>query len=283
MSNIQPEEHPVKYPSKERAYAFLPQDGVPYQSAVVGVTYPSPEYSIFVDAQKSNAEILEYVVSGEGEIRVEGKWLAVTAGDVYILRSGEQKEYRSSKKNPFQKIWINYKAEYFSALADAYRIKSGVYPCAEARKVFENALSMAKANLPYTEACHVIAECVHKILRLCSDSLGNEAHSEAYRIREALHGAVFKHFDLNDLSAQLHISKSNIIRIYKQCWGTTPYDDLLGAKIEAAKALLVNTQMSSKEIAEKLCFANAYYFSSVFCERVGARPTEFRRRGREEK
>lgn len=283
MSNIQPREHPVKYPSKEKAYAFLPKDGVPYRSAVVGITYPSQEYSIFVDAEKSRAEILEYVVSGEGEICVEERWLPVKAGDVYILRSGERKEYRSSKKNPFEKIWINYEAEYFSALADAYGVRSGVYSCVEARKVFEGALSMAKVNLPYSEACHVIAECVHKILRLCSDSMGNETHSEAYRIREALHSAVFKHFDLNDLAVQLHISKSNIIRIYKQCFGTTPYEDLLSAKIEAAKALLVNTQMSSKEIAEKLCFANAHYFSSVFFERVGLRPTAFRRRGREEK
>ena len=283
MSNMQPKEHPVKYPAKEKAYVFLPRDGAPYRSAVVGITYPSQEYSIFVDAEKSRAEILEYVVSGEGEIWVGGRWLPVKAGDVYILRSGERKEYRSSKKNPFEKIWINYEAEYFSSMADAYRVKSGVYACPEARRVFENALSMAKANLPYSEACQTVAECVHKILRLCNDSLGNELHSEAYRIREALHSAVFKHFDLNDLAMQLHISKSNLIRIYKQCWGTTPYEDLLSAKIEAAKALLVNTQMSSKEIAEKLCFANAHYFSSVFCERVGVRPTVFRRRGREEK
>lgn len=46
MSNSTPISAPVKYPNKEFAAAFLAENGVPFQNAVIGITYPSPDYQI---------------------------------------------------------------------------------------------------------------------------------------------------------------------------------------------------------------------------------------------
>ena len=46
MRNISNSNYLVKYPSKEYATAFIPKNGGPFHNAVVGITYPTPDYSI---------------------------------------------------------------------------------------------------------------------------------------------------------------------------------------------------------------------------------------------
>ena len=47
--------------------------------------------------------------------------------------------------------------------------------------------------------------------------------------------------------------------------------------IEFAKKLLIDTNLSVREIALKLCFADEYYFSNIFKTKTGKTPTEYRR------
>ena len=84
---------------------------------------------------------------------------------------------------------------------------------------------------------------------------------------------------LDELSEKLHISKSNVIRIFKKRYGITPYEYLLSSKIDAAKVLLQSTQMTVREIADRLCVSDEHYFSTLFCNRVGMRPSDFRKNG----
>jgi AraC-like DNA-binding protein len=133
--------------------------------------------------------------------------------------------------------------------------------------------------LPSTELCRTVADCVHKIISLAATKRisGSVADSDEYRIREELNAALYRKLDLDELSAKLHISKSNIIRIFKKRYGITPYEYLLSAKIDAAMALLQSTQMTVKEIADRLCISDEHYFSTLFRKRVGIRPGEFRK------
>ena len=120
---------------------------------------------------------------------------------------------------------------------------------------------------------------IHKKVRAQIDANQREYYlkEQLKAIREELGAALYQKLDLNLLSEKLHISKSNIIRIFKKRYGVTPYEYLIASKIEAAKALLVNTQLPIKEIADRLCIVDEHYFSTLFCNRVGVRPSHFRK------
>ena len=89
MSKFDISEYPVKLPSKkEYAAVFITENGLPFKNALIGITYPNPDYRI--NRSSSNpVNVFEYVIEGEGEILLDGEWKTVKAGSVYLLRAGE--------------------------------------------------------------------------------------------------------------------------------------------------------------------------------------------------
>ena len=274
MSNITNERSPVKFPQKERASVFITESGIPFINALIGITLPSPDYHI-ERAQKSPVTVFEYVVEGEGKIFLNGKWETARAGDVYILRSHEGHRYRSDSQNPWKKIWINYVSDYTSPMLDAYRLKSGIYRAGSARVYFEELLSLSESGAQSSETYYAIADTVHRIIHAIA-STRDKIDSDEYKIKEALNGAVYERLNLDTLSEQLHLSKSNLIRVFKKNYGVTPYEYLLSLKISAAKLLLKDTKMTVREIADRLCISDEHYFSSLFLKKVGMRPRDYR-------
>ena len=279
MRNIKKFDFNVKYPAKEKAYVFRPENGVPFDHAIVGVTFPLEDYCINRSAHDRIVNI-EYVVSGEGEILLDGKWQTATAGDIFILREGEPHHYRSKKSNPWHKIWINYCGEYALAMMGAYRVNSGIYKAEDAIPIFEQVLELSSAAYASASTCYTLAEYVHKIIAAASMSGTKSAAGEEYRIRELLNASIYKKTNLSAVAQSLHMSKSNLIRIFKSRYGVTPYDYLIDAKLEAAKLLIVNSSLSIREISDMVCISDEHYFSTLFAKRVGMRPREYRNQSR---
>ena len=275
MSNFEKFDYILKYPEKEKAIGVVAQNESPFKSAVIGITYPSPEYKIESNTPWSCVGF-EYVLCGEGEVLINGRWETASSGSVFVLREGETHEYRASKSSPWQKIWINYSAKYIGEFLDAYGVKTGVYRTPEARSYFEKAIELADNPDSFINLCYILAECVHNITYTVSAGARNAQDGYHRRIRDALDLAIYKKVDLDNVAASLHMSKSNMIRVFKSHYGTTPYDYLLAQKIEAAKLLLRGTNMPVREIADKLCILDEHYFSSLFLKRVGLRPRDYR-------
>ena len=82
---------------------------------------------------------------------------------------------------------------------------------------------------------------------------------------------------MSELSSLIKRSESQTIRIFKDAYGITPYAYLIEKKISLAKKLLTGTNLTVKEISEKLAFADEYYFSNLFKQKVGTSPSSFRK------
>ena len=188
---------------REHAVAFIAENGVPFNNALIGITYPDPEYEIKRPASNP-ITVFEYVLEGEGEIFLNGKWLTVSAGDIYILRHGEDHHYRSSARNPWEKIWINYVADYLLAFLDAYGINSGIYRCENAKAYFLQLFELTKGESGAKNVHLTISELVHKIIHALASERLTES-SDEYRIREALNASVYEKLSLDELAAKLYI------------------------------------------------------------------------------
>ncbi len=264
---------PIKYPVKEKAVAIVNTNNKPFSNVLIGITYPFADY--FIDRGKGcTAHILEYVIEGEGEVLIDGAWKKVQQGDTYILLGGEEQKYRASKRNPYKKIWINYESEYLASFFEAYGVKSGVYRV-NTLSYFETLVQLSEGAYSDVETSIAIADCVHKIISLAATC--GTYQNEPLRIKERLDAAVYSKINLNAIAEEFHMSKSNLIRVFKKAYKQTPYEYLLSAKMETAKIFLCNTNMRITEISERLYITDQHYFSYLFTQRVGVTPTEFRR------
>lgn len=276
MSKLKSYSAKLWYPSVERATAFLPQDKIPFSQATIGVTNPDPSYAVNRN-ERSQVNVFEYVLEGEGEVLVGGECYEVGVGDCYILISGEAHEYRSNPKNPMKKIWINYHADYIPQLLSSYGIRSGVYHCDDIHYHFNRLIEISESESCPDDTNYLIAESVHGIIHEVARSITVDSDDE-YGIKRALAARVYGKLNLDELAEELHISKSQIIRSFKKMQGCTPYEYFLGLKIKTAKILLRDTKMQIREIAEKLSICDEHYFSALFHSRVGMTPRDYRKK-----
>lgn len=268
----------VKYPEREFATAIMPEDSIPFKNAAIGITYPTKDYVI--KRELSEVTVFEYVLGGEGELFINGEWKKVKAGEVYILKEGEPHHYRTSARNPWKKIWINYESSYMAKMLASYKIESGVYSAEGVRARFEALLECSRNAIVSQRLCFIIADSLHAIINEIALERVNEKN-DGRMIKESVEECVYKKLSLDALSERLNMSKSNIIRVFKKEYGVTPYEYLLSRKISAAKLLLENTSMTVKQIADRICINDEHYFSSLFLARVGMRPRDYRNKKNE--
>ena len=83
-------------------------------------------------------------------------------------------------------------------------------------------------------------------------------------------------YGVEELSEQLGVTKSHLVRTFKQELGVTPGKYLTTVRIEAVKALLLGDEYNLDMIAGLTGFSGANYLCRVFKREVGISPTAWR-------
>lgn len=83
---------------------------------------------------------------------------------------------------------------------------------------------------------------------------------------------------LTIVADQLFMNKTYLSEIFKQKVGISFTEYVTSVKMERAKIILLQSNLKSFEIAEKLGFKDCEYFSKVFKKYTGMTPTDFRKR-----
>ncbi len=81
---------------------------------------------------------------------------------------------------------------------------------------------------------------------------------------------------LDELSARTGRSKYHLSRAFRKYYHITPGAYLASVRLERAKELLENTALSVCEIGQQVGFPNSAYFATLFRQRFGCSPNEFR-------
>lgn len=74
----------------------------------------------------------------------------------------------------------------------------------------------------------------------------------------------------------LGFSYAHLCRLFRRHYGITPVDYLNALRIEQAKALLVAGKLPILEVARRVGFNHAHYFSRIFRRQTGQNPRDFR-------
>ena len=83
--------------------------------------------------------------------------------------------------------------------------------------------------------------------------------------------------DINELAQMTRWSSQHFIRVFTQFMGDTPYQFILKKKMEKAKVLITETDISMKDIAFDLGFLSYGNFCKIFKRETGKNPDEYRK------
>lgn len=84
-------------------------------------------------------------------------------------------------------------------------------------------------------------------------------------------------FTVEDMAAEVNMSRARMSVLYKKFFGEAPYDSLLRMRMERACALCCQTDQGVKEIAMFCGISDMRYFTRLFKQRFGSSPTVFRK------
>jgi AraC-like DNA-binding protein len=97
------------------------------------------------------------------------------------------------------------------------------------------------------------------------------------RIRAHMRAHLAESLSLDDLAGCVQMSKFHFARTYRALTGLTPMEDLRRLRLEAARNLLLTTDLPLKTIAPQTGLGDEYHLSHLFRRTFGIAPGELRR------
>jgi len=122
----------------------------------------------------------------------------------------------------------------------------------------------------------VLLEVVEKAL--CSRMVRGEMVSpEIAEVKKYIEIHYLQKLSLDDIAEKVGFSKYHLSRIFKQATGYTIFDYITMLRMNDAKTLLSQKNMSVKDIGTLLGYSDPNYFTCVFKKEFDISPTEFRK------
>ena len=212
---------------------------------------------------------ISYKLCGDGYFELQdGKKITVGRGDVLYIPA-----------------YTSYKVEYSSCKSIVIHIMDSSYTESEVIRTVNSAeieLSFRKIKTLFNDSAshNLIKACIYEMLdKIMKDKEMNISGSRF--------SYVFDYFDNNfsdpafsveTAGESLHLSQSSLRRAFASHLGLSPVQYLTQLRMKRAVELLMNSELSIKEIALLCGYDDEKYFSRVFKKRYGYAPSCFLRK-----
>lgn len=110
-----------------------------------------------------------------------------------------------------------------------------------------------------------------------SISVSNATKNAIRELRTEIYANVERDYTIDSLAASVGLSPSYFQSIYKKMFGRSCMNDIIFARIEKAKTLLMSTELSIYEIARMCGYENDSHFARQFKKFAYVTASEFRK------
>jgi AraC-like DNA-binding protein len=245
---------------------------------------------------------LVIVTHGSAMHMLEGNEFPVTAGDVFLLQ-GQQRHYFYKREN-LDLINIMYDPGKIALPENELRRMPGycamfmLEPTFRRQHRFASRLHLKRVPLAHVEQltetmereCETadpgyevalrakLLELMVYLSRAYTSTATTEAHAllRVGNVIGALENDFAKDWKLDGLLKIAHMSRSNLMRIFRKATGQTPIEYLVRLRIQRAMEMLRNTDLTITEIAMEVGFNDSNYFTRQFRRATGTSPRTFR-------
>lgn len=246
-----------------------------------------PENTWQIDRHRTYINKFYYITKGSCTIWIEGKEYVGTAGSWFFIPAQTEHSYYNHKDGDFEKFWTHFELQpsdtnLFDLLSLPYHIEVGhnreiKQLFKRLTSTFEGSLSdrlSAKACLLQLLAKYITASAAEEVS--IKSQTDNQIDLVLHYINNHLQEPIYN----ADLSKLCHMHPNHFIRFFKEKVGKTPSRYINTQKLEFAKQLLKDSDMTIAEISEKYGFTDVSYFSKQFKEFYNMSPRVYRQLSR---
>lgn len=227
--------------------------------------------------------LVTHIIRGSFTYVKDGKHSTAYAGETVILDCYREHEYYTN--DSFESIWVHFSgSNCLNLYHEIERTAGNTVQCRDPQlteeilfRVFDairGAKSMTEPNLSL--------ELYKLLLELMTPDTPSEKQTRRYDalIQEAkdyVSAHLSECLRVKELADRVYMSSTHFSRIFKQKTGLSPYEFILISRLNRAKELLHQTDMSIAQIAYAAGFNSESNFIHAFAQNTGITPNKFRK------
>ena len=246
----------------------------------------APNYRI--ERRSCAGQDLLFCLRGGGVIRRESEEFRVGSGELAWIDGRYPHAHRPDRLDPWELLWLRFDSHDLPQLCSLLSIpKAPVFRNLDQRKVkaiFHRILELMEHRPLAMEAL------LHAEMAGLLAQLFRARHNQALAAREssaALSPQIERAFtsmklyphrpwQVEELAGLAGMSAPHFFRCFKRATGSSPIDWLRRERINQAKRHLLQTADPIGQVAERVGYADPFYFSRDFKRMTGYSPTEYR-------
>jgi AraC-like DNA-binding protein len=241
--------------------------------SLAGLTEADREFC-FARPCPVSAQIL-VCVAGQGQVLLDGAWVASLPGGAYLTPPGAAHAYRSLPGVNWRVAWVQYQrpephGSWSEILTPTLRAVDprlvasaieGLYR--ECMSAAEPALLREWANLLHAYAARMLASVT--------------LEPRLRRLWEIVDGDLALGWTVATLAAQAGMSDEHLRRLCQQQLGTSPMRYVRHLRMRRADVLLESTGCTVADVAGLVGYENPFAFSTAFTRDLGRTPSQNRK------
>lgn len=225
--------------------------------------------------------LLIYIEQGTFYVEYQNKSYHAQAGDILLMDGTFPQFYGTHDYAEF--YWIHIAGSNAFELYDHLtKIRDGILHRLTYREeivgLIRYLVSEFKNNQTISASAH---SCMlYRILCGLMENTKSVVETESDSlVQKAIHyidAHLGEDLNLKRLAAEVHISPSHLIRVFRQEVGRSPHEYIVLARMDRAKYLLKTTSRPIKTIASEVGYRNESSFTGTFTDKIGISPRKFR-------
>ena len=230
-----------------------------------------------------------YTLSGEGIFQHLNQKYRLTKGKAFLaqIRDPETSYYYPLNSNiPWIFIWITFYGETVDMMvADIVKKYGYIYDIPENNsivktlKAYKGIRGTVQAITPLSGTAIVMDVLTGINSAIGNDFLNNPQNRLVKNVREFVMQNIDKEISIKDLADQLKVSREHLARTFKKRTGVSPNEYITYEKLRLACQLLKVTNLSCKEIAQRVGYRNQSSFTRIFNRLLQQSPKNTRETG----
>lgn len=215
-----------------------------------------------------------YIEEGSMSFQYRTKHFIANKNDVILLNCNYPHEYKAVNNIKF--YWFHFNGNIAKAYEEKLYQKYGAIFRHQSSKVFEYIMYILKQS---SFSDDEVSITIQKIFLQLINSFNEQIHISApiLRAKLTIEENFQKELTVDELSSIANMSKFYFSRLFRQEVKISPYAYLLQIRLEYAKKLLSETNISIEQISEHCVFYSASNFIRIFRKYTNMTPLQFRK------
>lgn len=230
--------------------------------------------------------VLIYCLAGQGQVLMDDQEMAIGSGDLVVLPPGRPHRYFADAEAPWRIFWFHFVGERAEDFVSALGLDEGSWcmhsPAVnEMQRAFEGTYRHAldgfsdSGMLGLSTSFARMIGLFRRFARSRNDR-SRDAEDRVHRVMINLQEQLEREWTVEDMALLAGMSKTHFTSKFRSQAGEPPMAYLINQRMQRAAAQLKQGNKRISEIASRLGYQDAYYFSRLFRNTFSISPRAYR-------